>query len=210
MTTKLKRKKRLRRKPMWKNDGCCSKCHRNDNNYYIFGGSHGNKCWWFHDNQQSFVNIDEIPKHSMQIRVNGHGCAMFEIPENKNKYVFCDIYNVVVFIWFLLFCEKFIQNKYMCKNLTEILHFCFFCCRCCKKWVQRPSIVNTKLFAKNKYKDCTYNAFAIYISKFKMLLARDASVEWYINLNQMWCFSNLYTQLEVQATSIYPCCFFLP
>ena len=58
----------------------------NDNNYYIFGSDYNNQCWYFNQKKESFIKIDDIPRHIGQNEVSDHGCAMFETPQNKNKY----------------------------------------------------------------------------------------------------------------------------
>ena len=53
----------------------------NKNQYFIFGSANWHKCWYFDQNEQSFIEINDMPMYRTP-----HGCAMFETKENQNKY----------------------------------------------------------------------------------------------------------------------------
>ena len=57
----------------------------NTENYYIFGGTHSNECYYFNKKEKIYVNLGSVPKHYKQLQLMGHGCAYFKI-KNQNNY----------------------------------------------------------------------------------------------------------------------------
>ena len=64
----------------------------NNANFYIFGSSYNNNCYYFDNDTQKYTKIGEIPQNQQLSNVNEHGCACFQIKKNKNN---CDYYALI-------------------------------------------------------------------------------------------------------------------
>ena len=57
----------------------------NDKNHYIFGSLENNLCWKYDFKRKKYIELnDEMHTHANQLKVRGHECALFEIPNDES------------------------------------------------------------------------------------------------------------------------------